>query len=112
MPHPLVPMRFRRRRRLARGSGDPTRFICSTLMAQAFHVVQYPILPRVEVIRKEGAEREAELLMEEIHHIRHHSLYTPRDYDIPPFFSVVKPTFEGVFNDRKMKWANRGELVR
>jgi hypothetical protein len=111
MPQPPVPVRFRRRM-LALGSGDPTRFICSTLIAQAFHVVQYPILPRVEVIRKEGAEREAELLLEEIHHIRHHSLYTPRDFDISPFFSVVKPTFEGGFNYRLMKWANRDELVR
>jgi hypothetical protein len=111
MPHPPVPVRFRRRL-LAMGSGDPTRFICSTLIAQAFHVVQYPILPRVEVIRKSGAEREAEMLLEEIHHIRHHSLYTPRDFDISPFFSVVKPTFEGGFDYRKMKWANRDELVR
>jgi hypothetical protein len=111
MPHPPVPSRFRRRL-LALGSGDPTRFICSTLIAQAFHVVQYPILPRVEVIRRGGAEREADLLLEEIHHIRHHSLYTPRDFDISPFFSVVKPTFEGGFNYRKMKWANRDELVR
>ncbi|MGL4243641.1 MAG: YiiX/YebB-like N1pC/P60 family cysteine hydrolase [Beijerinckiaceae bacterium] len=111
MPHPPVPVRFRRRL-LALGSGDPTRFICSTLIAQAFHVVQYPILPRVEVIRKEGAEREAEMLLEEIHHIRHFSLYTPRDFDISPFFSVVKPTFEGGFDYRRMKWANRDELVR
>jgi hypothetical protein len=111
LPHPPVPARFRRRM-IAMGSGDPTRFICSTLIAQAFHAVQYPILPRVEVIRQEGNDRGAELLLEEIHHIRHHSLYTPRDFDVSPFFDVVKPTFAGGFNYRKMKWANRDELVR
>jgi hypothetical protein len=29
------------------GSGDPTRLICSALIAQAFEVVRYPILPKV-----------------------------------------------------------------
>jgi Permuted papain-like amidase enzyme, YaeF/YiiX, C92 family len=111
LPQPPVPARYRRRL-IALGSGDPTRFICSTLIAQAFHVIQYPILPRVEVMRQEGNERGAELLLDEIHHIRHHSLYTPRDFDISPFFAVVKPTFEGGFNYRRMKWANRDELVR
>ncbi len=38
LPHPPVPARFRRRM-IAMGSGDPTRFICSTLIAQAFHAV-------------------------------------------------------------------------
>jgi Permuted papain-like amidase enzyme, YaeF/YiiX, C92 family len=111
LPTPPVPVRMRRRM-IALGSGEPTRFICSTLIAQAFHAVQYPILPRVEVIRREGDLRSADMLMEEIHHIRHHSLYTPRDFDISPFFSVVKPTFESGFDYRRMKWANRDELVR
>jgi hypothetical protein len=31
---------------------------------------------------------------------------------VSPFFDVVKPTFAGGFNYRKMKWANRDELVR
>lgn len=111
LPQPPVPVRFRRRM-IALGSGEPTRFICSTLIAQAFHAVQYPILPRVEVIRKEGDEERAEQMLEEIHHIRHHSLYTPRDFDISPFFDVVKPTFAGGFDYRRMKWANRDELVQ
>ena len=32
------------------GSGQPTRTICSTLIAEAFDRVLYPILPRVELI--------------------------------------------------------------
>ena len=34
---------------------------------------------------------------DEILHIRHHSLYTPRDFDLSPFFRVVKPTIERNF---------------
>ncbi len=48
-PTPPVPVRWRRRM-IALGSGDPTRTICSTLIAQAFQSVRYPILPCVERI--------------------------------------------------------------
>ena len=47
LPTPPVPVRWRRRM-IAFGSGDPTRAICSTLIAQAFQSVRYPILPTVE----------------------------------------------------------------
>lgn len=42
LPTPPVPLQWRRRL-LALGSGDPTRAICSTLIAQAFQSVRYPI---------------------------------------------------------------------
>ena len=44
LPTPPVPLRFRRRL-LEFGSGDPTKAICSTLVAQAFQSIRYPILP-------------------------------------------------------------------
>ena len=47
LPIAPVPTRFRRRL-LALGSGDPTRAICSTLIAQAFQSVHYPILPEIQ----------------------------------------------------------------
>ena len=50
LPKPLVPARWRRRM-LVLGSGDPTRGICSTMLAQAFQSVRYPILPHVQVER-------------------------------------------------------------
>ena len=43
----FVPMRWRRRM-IALGSGEPSRVICSSLIAQAFQSVHYPILPSVE----------------------------------------------------------------
>jgi hypothetical protein len=97
MPLP-VPQRWRRRA-LALGSGDPTRIICSALIAQAFESVRYPILPKVTRAESRVARRE---LLE----IRHHSLYAPRDFDISPYFAVVKPTIENGFNYKALHWAD------
>ncbi len=90
LPTPPVPQRFRRRM-LALGSGDPTRAICSTLIAEAFETVRYPILPE---IRPDGSDPAAR----EILHIRHHSLFTPRDFDLSPYFRIIKPTADGSFD--------------
>src|SRR6185437_16319640 len=49
-----VPQRWRRRM-LALGSGHPTRIICSALIAQAFGLVRYPILPKVTLMESEAA---------------------------------------------------------
>ena len=97
MPMP-VPQRWRRRV-LALGSGDPTRIICSALIAQAFESVRYPILPKVTRMESRVARRE---MLE----IRHSSLYAPRDFDISPYFAVVKPTIENGFDYRKLHWAD------
>lgn len=96
LPEPPVPRRFRRRL-LALGSGDPTRAICSTLIAEAFEAVRYPILPLIETSVDDAATRE-------IWHIRHHSLFTPRDFDVSPYFSVIKPTIEAGFDYRAVPW--------
>ena len=47
MPTPPLPGRWRRRM-LGLGGGEPTRAICSSLFATAFHSVRYPILPFIE----------------------------------------------------------------
>ena len=93
-----VPQRFRRRM-MALGSGHPTRIICSALIAQAFDHVRYPILPKVTRIESEQARRE-------ILEIRHSSLYAPRDFDISPYFALVKPTVERGFDYRCMAWVD------
>lgn len=96
LPDPL------KRRMIALGSGEPTRAICSTLLAQAFESIQYPILPEVELIEPQapGASRaRAEIL-----HIRHHSLYMPRDFDTSPFFRIIKPRIESGFDFRGLVW--------
>jgi hypothetical protein len=93
-----MPQRWRRRM-IALGSGDPSRLICSALIADAFSAVRYPILPKITLARSVQA-------MEQILEIRHSSLYCPRDFDISPYFNVVKPTIRQGFNYKALHWAD------
>jgi hypothetical protein len=99
LPTPPVPQRWRRRM-LALGSGDPTRAICSTLIAEAFQSIRYPILPVI------GAEPSTAPLnpgiVAEIMHVRRHRLFAPRDFDVSPYFAVIKPTLEAGFDFRAL----------
>jgi hypothetical protein len=100
---PPVPSRFRRRM-IALGSGDPTRAICSTLIAEAFQSIRYPILPQVETMDARS-DSHTGYSKPEILHIRHHSLFVPRDFDISPYFEIIKPTLDGDFDHRRLAWA-------
>jgi len=92
-----------RRRMIALGSGDPTRAICSTLIAQAFESIRYPILP---MITSEAAPTiDCPDCIAEMLHVRHHSLYVPRDFDVSPYFEVVKPTLSAGFDFHSLRWA-------
>ena len=94
-----VPQRWRRRM-IAFGSGDPTKIICSALIAQAFDAVRYPILPKITRAASRKARRE-------ILHIRDSSLYMPRDFDISPYFEIVKPTIVHGFDYHALHWADK-----
>jgi hypothetical protein len=107
LPTPPVPTRWRRRM-IALGSGDPTRAICSTLIAQAFRSIRYPILPRIE--RASQASGLSDYTREEILHIRHHSLFAPCDFDLSPYFQIVKPNLETGFDHRALVWAEGLEV--
>lgn len=62
---------------------QPTEDICSSMIADAFQSVNYPILP----ILKEGDEGYGLIR-------RNPRLYTPSDFDLSPFFDVIKyPVF-------------------
>lgn len=82
LPSPLTPRGHRRA--IALGSGDASRTICSSLIAQAFDAVHYPILPKATYVGSQMAPRE-------IAEVRHPSLYVPGDFDMSPYFMVVKP---------------------
>ncbi len=104
LPAPPVPARWRRRL-LSIGSGDPTRAICSSLIAEAFGRIRYPILP--VITREFRADPLARSQRSEILHIRHHSLYAPRDFDLSPYFHVIKPTLEAGFDYRRLRWSDQ-----
>ncbi|HET7848958.1 MAG TPA: YiiX/YebB-like N1pC/P60 family cysteine hydrolase [Pseudolabrys sp.] len=102
-PYPPVPVWFRRRL-LAIGSGDPTKAICSTLIAQAFASIRYPILPERAIV-KGKIYGVAPFVQSEVAHIRKHGLYTPRDFDVSPFFDIIKPMLEDDFDFHTLVWA-------
>jgi hypothetical protein len=91
---PVLPFPAEHRRKLlAFGSGEPTKAICSTLVAEVFEQVRYPILPTIN----------------KKHHLsqRDHSLFTPRDFDVSPYFKVIKPTVELGFDFRTFEWVSK-----
>ncbi|AEP31632.1 YiiX/YebB-like N1pC/P60 family cysteine hydrolase [Brumicola nitratireducens] len=135
LPTPPIPQRFRRRM-LAFGSGDPTKAICSTLIAQAFQSIRYPILPMQKdeydalmqtnpaadtglsaescVIKQENdAEKPLVTNQAKSVHLsdelllakRHFSHFTPRDFDLSPYFEVIKPTLTSGFDYRAIQWS-------
>ena len=93
---PLVPNRFRRKL-LALGSGEPTKAICSTLIAESFQEIDYPILPRITNNGNTKSE-------EKFYFKRHFTHFTPRDFDLSPYFRVIKPTIEKGFKYQDIVW--------
>jgi hypothetical protein len=61
-------------------AGEPTRTVCSSLIANAFRSVDFPILPLIQ----QDAEGKYRLFR------RNPKLFVPRDFDYSPFFEVVK----------------------
>jgi hypothetical protein len=104
LPTPPVPVRWRRRM-IAFGSGDPTRTICSTLIAEAFQCVRYPVLPRIERSPDHALPADS-YSWTEILHIRDHRLFVPRDFDVSPYFRIIKPAIESGFDYRTLRWAS------
>ncbi|HWQ38162.1 MAG TPA: lipo-like protein [Burkholderiales bacterium] len=73
---PLLPARLRRGRGPLPERGEPGKAVCSTLIAQAFQSVRYPVFP------PDNSQLAAP---------RHSGLCVPRDFDVSPYFAIVKP---------------------
>jgi hypothetical protein len=102
MPMPPIPARFRRRL-LTLGSGDPTRAICSALVAEALQSVRYPILPQVQRLQRVDRD-DGEPLTSAVLEQRHASLLVPRDFDLSPYFEIVKPDLGTGFDHHRLAW--------
>ncbi len=96
---PAVPNRYRRAL-LGFGSGEPTKAICSTLIAEAFQSIDYPILP----IQGGEPGQHGEVPQ---YYRRHFTHFTPRDFDLSPYFRIVKPTIEAGFDFHEMRWLSK-----
>jgi hypothetical protein len=97
-PVSIVPRRWRRAA-LHLGKGSEREVICSSMIAKAFHLVGYPITPHVTIesngngaphpwwhrlIGRNGHRPLARFRKQDP------SLITPRDFDLSPYFEVVK----------------------
>ena len=99
---PAVPNHYRGAL-LSLGSGEPTKAICSTLIAESFQSIDYPILPRRNEVDGLSAKAgEVPLLYRP-----HFTHFTPRDFDLSPYFKVVKPTIENGFDHHSLAWKSR-----
>jgi hypothetical protein len=121
-PVSLIPARFRRSA-LQFGSGEPTRVICSSVIAAAFHRVRFPIVPNYEQLppesmppprrrlwpigAKDGGLQYGVLKMVSP------TLVTPRDFDLSPYFEIVKfNIIENMrFDYHKILWADDTPLA-
>jgi hypothetical protein len=114
-PVSLVPRRFRRKA-LYFGSGLPTEVICSSMIAAAFDKVGFPIIPQITAKRMQETEQRTwleRLFLRPygaperlIFRRRHHTLVTPRDFDLSPYFEVVKFNViaSGRFDYSQIEW--------
>lgn len=49
--------------------------------------------------------------VQEILHVRNHSLFVPRDFDLSPYFQVIKPGLSDAFDPRALLWANPSDTL-
>ena len=112
-PVSLIPRRLRRRA-LQFGSGLPTQVICSSLIGRAFQNVGFPILPEMtpattpvprprlldRLLRRNPPPYPA------VFRRQLPAIITPRDFDLSPYFEVVKFNLvaEPNFDYRRIRW--------
>lgn len=85
-------------------TGKPESGICSSLIAEAFSSVQFPILPFI----KSDDQENMELIQRNPH------LFTPKDFDYSPYFEIIKyPLFnpdEPLPYYRRLPWTKSGMM--
>ncbi len=123
----LLPMAVRPRRLRSRsarlGSGAATQVICTSLLGQIFQKVSFPVLPTVTFPEgtnppvPERAGMMGRLLRRRRpHHAgrfrkRHPTLLTPRDFDLSPYFDIIKfnVILQKDFDYLRMQWIDDEE---
>lgn len=83
--------------------GESTHTVCSTMIAEAFGSIQFPILPLVK--RLEGERFKL--------YMRNPKLCTPSDFDYSPYFDIIKYPFldfHQYVDQRLLPWSGAGEL--
>ncbi|MEE9606545.1 MAG: YiiX/YebB-like N1pC/P60 family cysteine hydrolase [Myxococcota bacterium] len=113
----LMPGRYRSKAQRL-GSGAATEVICTSLLGQLFAKVGFPVLP--SVIFPDGVESSFALprgsllarlrrqpVYKGVFHQRHPTLLSPCDFDLSPYFGIVKFNVieHGGFDYQRIEWA-------
>jgi hypothetical protein len=105
------------------GSGVATETICSSMLAEAFAKVRFPILPVAirqkpqtawERLRQQLLGRPTRRAYSGLLRARHPTLCVPRDFDLSPYFQIVKfnATEIADFDYRRLEWEDLNETPR
>jgi len=114
LPFQMIPPELREDA-LHFGSGRETETICSSLLAEAFGKVRFPILPvpvrhkpstTGERLRQQILGRPTRRAWSGLLLARHPTLCVPRDFDLSPYFEIVKFNARDVaaFDYRRLEW--------
>ena len=114
LPFHLIPPRLKEDA-LHFGSGMETETICSTLLAEAFAKVRFPILPAYlpwkphtsgEKLKQMVLGRPTRRAYSGLLRARHPTLCVPRDFDLSPYFDILKFNAGGTeaFDYKKLVW--------
>lgn len=78
-PYGILPRKWRSSL-FEHNAGPETKIVCTTLIADAFQAVKFPVLP----IISEDTDGESRMFK------RNAKLFAPSDFDISPYFSILK----------------------
>lgn len=102
LPYSFIPKRWRSTL-FEHKMSDSTRNVCSSMLAEAFASVSYPILPIAEREDNGGLKL----------HRRNTRLNTPKDFDYSPYFDIIKYpyfNFDEVAAYRSLPWDAEGMI--
>jgi len=71
--------------------GRSTRTVCSTMIAESFSFVDFPILPLVKPVGGDEESHDGRPKFQLFK--RNPKLFTPRDFDYSPYFDIIKYPF-------------------
>lgn len=100
VPFGIIPSRWRSSL-FQHHAGEQTKTVCSTMIAEVFSLVRYPVLPVVH--RDENGQLQM--------HKRNTRLYTPSDFDYSPYFDIIKYPILGlddIATYRQLPWDEEG----
>ncbi len=100
LPFGLLPRRWRSSL-FERNAGELTKTVCSTMIAEVFASIHYPVLPVIHRDEEGGFRM----------YKRNTRLYTPSDFDYSPYFEIIKYPilgFDDVAMYRQLPWDDEG----